>query len=116
MLMGSMWSALFFLLAFLAAITSSIPLLEVSAAYFPDHSSNRHKVVILVSIAAFLRGIPTAFSLDGVSVKQFGMAFLDVASYLTGNIMMPIIDLWTVLIKVVAPVAILVIFVNGFIS
>lgn len=60
---GSIIGALFFLLLVVAAITSSISMLEVPASYFMDEKKwSRKKSAWVVGIAAFLFGVPSALS------------------------------------------------------
>jgi len=57
---------LFFLLLTVAALTSSISMLEVPVSYFVDGKrASRKKAAIIVGIAAFVVGIPSALSFKG---------------------------------------------------
>jgi len=58
---GSIIGALFFLLLMVAALTSSISMLEVPASYFMDEKKwSRKKAAWVVGILVFLVGIPSA--------------------------------------------------------
>ncbi|MCB0489134.1 MAG: sodium-dependent transporter [Cyclobacteriaceae bacterium] len=60
---GHIIGALFFLLLMVAALTSSISMLEVPASYFIDEKKwSRKKSAWVVGIAAFLFGVPSALS------------------------------------------------------
>lgn len=60
---GTIVGALFFLLLTVAALTSSISMLEVPASYFIDEKKwSRKKSAIVVGIFVFLVGIPSALS------------------------------------------------------
>lgn len=60
---GNIIGALFFLLLLVAALTSSISMLEVPASYFIDEKKwSRKKAAWVVGIAAFIFGIPSALS------------------------------------------------------
>ena len=60
---GNIIGALFFLLLMVAALTSSISMLEVPASYFIDEKKwSRKKSAWVVGIAAFLFGVPSALS------------------------------------------------------
>ncbi len=62
---GRLLAAIFFGLAFIAAITSSISLLEVPVSSLMDRLGwNRTKAVFTSTIFVFLLGIPSAISLD----------------------------------------------------
>lgn len=106
---GNIAGALFFLLLFFAAITSTISMLEAPSAYFIDQKKwNRKKAAWIVTIAAFLLGIPSALSTGGVeflstmSVHFPGapapkVGFLDIMDYLFGNLFMMLVVLSTCL-------------------
>ena len=60
---GNIIGALFFLLLLVAALTSSISMLEVPASYFIDEKKwSRKKAAWVVGIAAFVFGVPSALS------------------------------------------------------
>lgn len=60
---GNVIGALFFLLLMVAALTSSISMLEVPASYFIDEKKwSRKKAAWVVGIAAFICGVPSALS------------------------------------------------------
>ncbi len=87
---GPIWSSLFFILVFIAALTSAISLLEVVAAYFIDEMNwGRPKAAWLMGLAIFLLGIPSAYSLTG-NLKIAGKDFLDAADFLASNILLPL--------------------------
>jgi neurotransmitter:Na+ symporter, NSS family len=78
---GHIVGALFFLLLTVAALTSSISILEVPASYFMDEKKwSRKKSAWVVGIMAFIIGIPSALTaIDGnffstVSIPWFGGA------------------------------------------
>jgi len=87
---GAIWSGLFFLLLFVAALTSAISLLEVVCAYFIDEFKwTRHKATVVMGIIIFLVGIPSAYSLTG-NLKVAGKDFLDAADFLASNVLLPL--------------------------
>ena len=60
---GTIFGAVFFVLLSVAALTSTISLLEVPVSYMIDeYKMSRPKVVWIVSAAAFVIGIPSALS------------------------------------------------------
>lgn len=89
---GYLFSVLFFILLFIAALTSAISLLEVVASYFIDEKKwNRKKAVFILGSIAFLLGIPSALSFNWLAdFKIFGMNLFDFAFYITFNIMLPL--------------------------
>jgi len=63
---GIVVGGLFFLLLTVAALTSSISMLEVPVSYFVDGKrATRKKAAILVGIVAFAVGLPSALSFGG---------------------------------------------------
>ena len=62
--LGWLWGGLFFLLLFIAALTSGVSLLEVTVAYLVDERKwSRHKAVLLCSTGIILTGILSAVSI-----------------------------------------------------
>lgn len=143
--MGFIFSLAFFTLLFLAAFTSAISLLEVSVAYGIDQLklSRKHSTMIMGGLI-FLLGIPSALSVGGHIPQIAGKDFLDVADYITNNVVMPLggvfitlfvgwfwtdgakaeitdngarvfplYTVWLWICRVVAPVAIAIIFITG---
>lgn len=89
--MGAIFSFAFFLLLFIAALTSAISLLEVVVTYAIDQLKwKRAKAAIVMGTAIALLGIPSALSVGGHIPQIAGKDFLDVADFLTNNIIMPL--------------------------
>lgn len=87
---GAVWSALFFLLILIAAVTSAISLLEVVSAYFIDEIGwSRAKAAWVMGFIIFAMGVPSAISLGG-GLKVAGKDFLDAADFLASNILLPL--------------------------
>ncbi len=62
---GRLVAVLFFSLAYIAALTSSVSLLEVPVSSLIDHFGwKRRKAVLVSSIVIFLVGLPSAFDLE----------------------------------------------------
>ncbi|MCH8905208.1 MAG: sodium-dependent transporter [Bacteroidetes bacterium] len=77
---GAMFGAIFFILLVIAALTSSISMLEVPVSYMIDEKKwNRKKSAWVIGGFAFLLGIPSALSfgaVDGLSAfKIFGTEY-----------------------------------------
>lgn len=92
-MMGGYWfSILFFIALSLAALTSTVSLLEVVTAYFVDEKGwNRKKAVILFGTLAFIFGIPSALSFNSLSeFKIFGLTFFGLTEFVSSNLMLPI--------------------------
>ncbi len=67
--LGNFFGAAFFLLLAVAALTSTISLLEVPVAYFVDEKKwTRTKAVWILGLVTFLVGIPSALSLGASSI------------------------------------------------
>ena len=87
---GQLFGAGFFLLLSVAALTSTISLLEVPVAYFIDEWSwTRRKAVALTTLATLLLGIPSALAFGSVGfftqIPNLQIDFLSVMSIIFGN-------------------------------
>ncbi|MFN8691012.1 MAG: sodium-dependent transporter, partial [Cyclobacteriaceae bacterium] len=99
--LGNIAGALFFLLLFLAAITSTISMLEAPSAYFMDTRKwSRRKAAWTVAVVAFLFGIPSALSngsspfFTELQLNLFGtekQGFMDIMDYLFGTLFMMVV-------------------------
>lgn len=90
---GGYWfSIVFFIALSLAALTSTVSLLEVVTAYFVDEKGwNRKKAVLIFGSLAFLIGIPSALSFNSLSeFKIFGLTFFGLTEFISSNLMLPI--------------------------
>ncbi|NLY14739.1 MAG: sodium-dependent transporter [Gammaproteobacteria bacterium] len=88
---GMVFSFGFFLLLFIAALTSAISLLEVVVTYAIDQLKwSRTKAAIVMGTAIALLGIPSALSVGGHIPQIAGKDFLDAADFITNNIIMPL--------------------------
>ena len=88
---GMIFSFLFFLLLFFAALTSSVSLLEVCVAYFKDEMGwTREKASWLLGGIITALGIPSALSLGGHFPKIAGKDFLDVMDFISSNVLLPL--------------------------
>lgn len=72
---GQIVGAFFFVLLSIAALTSTISMLEVPVSFFVDEKKiNRKKIVIYATIFTFIMGIPSALSQGTVDVfTNFGL-------------------------------------------
>ena len=89
---GSLIGTLFFLFLSVAALTSSISVLEPAVEYLGERFGGKRSVVTLICGGAiWLMGIASALSFNVWSeIKLFGKTFFDLLDYLTANIMAPI--------------------------
>ncbi|WP_078550090.1 sodium-dependent transporter [Litchfieldia alkalitelluris] len=142
MAFGGLVGAAFFFLLFAAALSSSVSLLEVAVAYFMRKFDwNRKKAVLIIGSIIFVLGIPSSISQGAVPITVMDRDFLTFMDELSGNILLPlgglfialfmgwgvkkadalrdsdfgntvIGHLWFWSVRVLAPVAILLIFLN----
>jgi len=90
---GAIWGTLFFILLFMAALTSAISILEVVTAYFIDQKGwSRKKATIQFGGIITIVGVFCSLSLGGgINLTGFlGMPFFDVMDYLSSKYMLPI--------------------------
>lgn len=97
---GIVFGLLFFTLLTIAAITSSISMMEPMVSWLKErHHMSRPKAAIMVSVGAFICGLGAVFSFNiwsdntidfwqNGTLRQF--TIFDSLDYLTNNIMMPL--------------------------
>lgn len=87
--LGSVWAVAFYGLLAIAALTSTISIMEVVVAYFVDERSwSRQSAVLLVTGACFALAIPSALSLGAnafLTNLADGTGFLGLANIIFGN-------------------------------
>ena len=97
--LAGMWSAVFFLLLTLAALTSTISFHEVLVAYFTEeHKLSRRKATYVASglaIALCMLTLCFSFDIDWAGIKLDNISFFDIFDYTTANILMPLGGLLT---------------------
>jgi len=97
---GAFFGGLFFILLAIAALTSSVSLLEVPVSFTMDRWGwSRTKSVIIISILIMLIGLPSALSFGiAPSLSDIGgKNFFDWLDFITSNIMLPVGGLITTL-------------------
>lgn len=89
---GLFFALIFFIALSLAALTSTVSLLEVVTAYFVDEKGwARKKAVIVLGIICFLIGIPSALSFNVLSeFTFFGLTIFSLMEFISSNLMLPI--------------------------
>lgn len=87
--------ACFFVLVFLAALTSSISIMEAIVSMIMDKFKvSRVKGVIIVFVVSLILGIPSALGFGVLDwIKPLGMDFLTFFDYISNSIIMPIVAL-----------------------
>lgn len=142
---GSVIGFVFFLLVLLAALTSSISLMETVVSIVQDKFGlNRKATCLIVFAVSVLLGIPSSLGYGVLdSVKLLGMSILDMFDFVSNSVLMPIVafatcifvgyiikpqslideveltgefkrkKLFTVIIKYVAPIFIVLILISS---
>ncbi|MDH5589017.1 MAG: sodium-dependent transporter [Gemmatimonadota bacterium] len=83
--MGHLFGVLFFACLSIAALTSTISLLEVVVAYFVDEKGwSRPKAALIISLACFVLAVPSALS-QGANAWLTDFGWLDVQNIIWGN-------------------------------
>ncbi len=140
---GWLFGVLFFVLLFLAALTSSISLIEPAVAWLVEnHGHDRYRASLHAGLACWLLGVGVAFSFNIWSQhKIFNKNLFELLDFLTANIMLPLgglgialfagwfmraehseeelelppeqFRIWRALIRYVAPPAIILVFLHA---
>lgn len=89
--LGQLFAVMFFCLLLLAALTSSVSLLEVVTSFAIDELRlSRRAAAILMAAGTFLLGIPASLSLGIWGDYQLGgMNFFDLLDFVTSKLLMP---------------------------
>ncbi len=86
---GLILGTLFFLLLFIAAITSAVSILEVGVSGMIDELGwSRMKSVGLLSFAVFFMGVPSALSFYDSGTSVLGMPFIDFMDVTFGSLLL----------------------------
>lgn len=139
---GALFGTLFFVLVFLAAITSAIALIEPAIAWLTENERlSRSKACVWAGSVCWFLGLGTVFSFNAWSEKTwFGRNFFELVDFLTADIMLPLGGIlvalfagwilpraaseselemgrtyryWLILVRYVAPGAVALIFLRG---
>lgn len=89
---GAVWATLFFLLLFLASLTSTVSMSEISITYFCEEKKmGRGKAVCVSTAIAFVGAMLCAFSFGPLSdVTIAGMTFFSLFDYVSSNVCLPV--------------------------
>lgn len=89
---GAVWSTLFFLLLFLASITSTISMSEISISYLAEEKKIGRKSATTLSCGfTLVLSVLCALSLNPQSrLSLFGMNIFNLFDYVASNIIMPL--------------------------
>ena len=90
--LGDIFSTLFFVLLAVAALTSTISVLEVIVAYLVEElKMSRRKATIAATLSVSVLGVVTVLSFGALSnILIFKKNVFGVLEYLTSNIMLPV--------------------------
>ncbi len=90
--LGALWSTLFFILLFMASLTSTISMTEVSTSYIiQEWKLSRKKAVVVNAIIVTVLAVICALSFSVLSgIKIAGMTFFNLSDFLVSNILMPL--------------------------
>lgn len=88
---GYFFSILFFILLSIAALTSSISLLEVVVSYFVDELKwKRHYAAIILGLIIAIIGMPSVLSFNLLAdFKIFNNNFFDLVDFIASNVLLP---------------------------
>jgi NSS family neurotransmitter:Na+ symporter len=89
---GSIFSILFFILLSIAALSSSISLLEPFTAWMEEKLKTKRKIIVsILGLLIWIIGLGSIFSFNiWAETKFFGFNYLAGLDYLTNNIMLPL--------------------------
>ncbi len=89
---GFIFAILFFILLTVAAITSSISILEVVVAYFKEEfKMGRESATVLATILISILGVLCSLSMGVLSpVTFFGLNIFDLMDWISANLLLPI--------------------------
>lgn len=89
---GSVVATLFFVFLTVAALTSTISILEPVVEYLEQKRSlSRPQATVLIGVGIWLLGIAAALSFNvGADVTILGMTVFDLLDYIASNVMLPV--------------------------
>ena len=94
---GTIIGALFFIMVFFAALTSSISLMETVVSIVKDKTGwERKKICLIVFIGSVIIGLPSCLGFGVLSnITVAGMTFLDMFDFASNSVIMPIVAFLT---------------------
>ena len=97
--LSSLWSTLFFVLLFVAALTSTVSLAEVTVAFLSDtFGLSRRKAVLLALCPMFVLSSLCSLSLGPLKgMTIFGLTFFDFLDTFATNVLLPLVSIGTCL-------------------
>jgi len=97
--LSQLWSALFFLLLLVAAVTSTVSLSEVSVAFLIDRFKMRRRNAVLLALCPmFALSTLCSLSLGDLSgFRIFGLTIFDFLDTFATNVLLPLVSIGTCL-------------------
>jgi NSS family neurotransmitter:Na+ symporter len=97
---GDIIGAVFFIMVFFAALTSSISLMETVVSIISDKFKlGRNRCCFIVLVFSIVLGMVSALGFSVWSeIKILGMQFLDLFDFISNSIMMPIVAFFTCIV------------------
>ncbi len=94
---GAVVGAVFFLLVFFAALTSSISLMETIVSLVQDKLGwGRRKACVAVLLVSLLLGVPSSMGFGALKELNIaGLTILDMFDFISNSVLMPIVALLT---------------------
>ena len=88
---GMIWSILFFVLLFVASLTSTISLFETATAFLIGRGIKRFKAVCITMAVVLCLGVVCSLSFGPLAdATIFGFNFFDFSDYVSSNILLPL--------------------------
>ncbi|GHV61150.1 sodium-dependent transporter [Spirochaetia bacterium] len=89
---GRFFSALFFLLLFIAALTSIMSLMQVPIAFLEDEwKMSKRRALLIVCVLLFIIGTPAVLSFGPLADRLiFGFTYFDLLDKFANNILLPV--------------------------
>lgn len=89
---GGLWSTLFFLLLFLASLTSTVSMSEISISYFCEEKGmSRGKATAVSAVLTLIGALLCGLSFGVLSdFTIFGLSFFNLFDYFSSNIALPL--------------------------
>ncbi len=89
---GRIWGVLFFVLLFMASLTSTVSMSEISIAWLTEEKgmSRKKAVNVNMAVAVFL-GVLCALSFGCLNdIRIFGLTFFDFFDFVSSNVLLPL--------------------------
>ena len=90
--LGSLFATVFFFLIFIAALSSSISMIEPTVAWLVERKAwSRVKITAILGVLVWLLGLGTVFSFNiWKEATLWGRNFFDTLDFITANLMLPL--------------------------